>query len=52
MGAKLGAENIPGFWKEPLHDTLYSRIFGYHPIPISKCAEKSMAVWKRFKAEA
>ena len=44
IGAIVGAEAIPEFWKEPLHDTLKSNIFGYHPIAISECAKQSMEI--------
>ena len=45
MGAKLGAANIPDRWKQPLHDTLYAAIPGFHPIAISECAERSRRVY-------
>ena len=44
IGAIAGAQAIPAFWKEPLHDTLKSNIFGYHPIAISECAKQSMEI--------
>jgi ADP-ribosylglycohydrolase len=49
MGAKLGANAIPERWKEPLKDTLYSAIPGFHPIGISECAERSRKVYLRTK---
>jgi ADP-ribosylglycohydrolase len=44
FGAMHGAESIPAKWKDPLHDTLYSRIFDYHPISISECARRSVDI--------
>lgn len=44
IGAIVGAQAIPDFWKEPLHDTLNSNIFGFHPIAISECAKQSMEI--------
>jgi ADP-ribosylglycohydrolase len=41
FGAMHGAQAIPAKWSGPLHDTLYSQIFGYHPIAISECARRS-----------
>ena len=43
-GAMFGAGKIPAKWSEPLHDTLYSQIFNYHPIAISECARQSVAI--------
>ncbi len=48
-GAMFGAEMIPGKWKEPLRDTLYSQIFGYHPIAISECAGQSEEIVKKVR---
>jgi hypothetical protein len=47
LGAKLGAGNIPDRWKDPLHDTLYAEIPGFHPIPISECARRSELTWEK-----
>jgi ADP-ribosylglycohydrolase len=47
FGAMHGAEAIPAHWKEPLHDTLYSRVFDYHPIAISECARLSVEVVRK-----
>ena len=44
FGAMFGAAAIPDKWKAPLHDTLHSRIFGYHPIAISECATRSVEI--------
>ena len=49
LGAKLGADNIPETWKAPFNDTLYAEIPGFHPIPISECANRSHAVWQRMR---
>lgn len=50
MGAKLGAAGIPAQWSDPLHDTLYSAIPGFHPIAISECARRSKALSDRYLA--
>jgi len=47
FGAMFGADSIPSKWKAPLHDTLYSRIFDYHPIAISECARRSLEIARR-----
>ena len=47
FGAMFGADKIPAKWKDPLHDTLYSRIFDYHPIAISECAKRSVEIAQR-----
>jgi ADP-ribosylglycohydrolase len=49
MGAKLGASALPAHWVEPLHDTLYAEVIGFHPIAISECARRSEAVYHRLK---
>jgi ADP-ribosylglycohydrolase len=49
MGAIVGAKNIPKKWSKPLNDTLYSAIPGFHPIAISKCAERSYDVFNRIR---
>lgn len=43
-GALNGLGGIPDKWSAPLHDTLNSSITGYHPIPISTCAKRTLAV--------
>jgi len=47
FGAMYGAKSIPAKWTAPLHDTLYSRIFDYHPIAISECARRSVEIAQR-----
>ena len=47
FGAMFGADKIPAKWKAPLNDTLYSRIFDYHPIAISECARRSVEIAQR-----
>lgn len=47
FGAMHGAGAIPAKWKDPLHDTLYSRIFDYHPITISECARRSVEIARK-----
>jgi len=43
-GTMLRAERLPGKWIHPLHDTLMSDIPGFHPIAISACARRHVAV--------
>ena len=50
MGAMVGAEAIPTHWKEPLHDTLYSGLLGFHPIPISEVARRTHVVFRALSA--
>ncbi|MFR1433722.1 MAG: ADP-ribosylglycohydrolase family protein [Acutalibacteraceae bacterium] len=47
MGALHGAAALPEELKAPLHDTLYSFIPGFHPIAISECARRSLAVYHK-----
>lgn len=47
LGAFCGASRIPEHWKQPLHDTLYSGIPDFHPVSISACAARSLAVYDR-----
>ena len=46
-GAMLGAKALPRKWIDPLHDTLNSQIIDYHPIAISECAKRSLAIAKK-----
>lgn len=48
LGAKPGRQAIPAHWTEPLHDTLYSAIPGFHPIAIRECARRSKALSDRY----
>jgi ADP-ribosylglycohydrolase len=50
FGAMHGADKIPGKWKEPLHDTLYSEIRDYHPGAISECARRSFEIAKTIES--
>ncbi len=50
-GAMLGANRLPAKWIDPLNDTLNSEVHGYHPIPISECAKRSVAIAKQVLAE-
>jgi len=43
-GAMFGAALLPKKWTAPLNDTLFSFIPGYHPIPISECARRSVEI--------
>ncbi len=47
LGAFLGAKALPDHWIAPLHDTLYSALPGFHPIRISECAERSLALYEK-----
>ena len=47
FGAMHGAGPIPEKWRAPLHDTLYSRIFDYHPIVITECARRSAGIARK-----
>lgn len=47
VGAMLGAKALPRKWIDPLHDTLNSQIIDYHPIAISECAQRSLAIAKK-----
>jgi ADP-ribosylglycohydrolase len=47
MGAMLGANQLPPHWIKPLNDTLYSEVYGFHPITISECARRSFEVFKK-----
>jgi hypothetical protein len=52
LGASLGAHALPAEWIEPLHDTLYADLHGFHPIAISECARRSYAVFQRIREAA
>jgi len=47
FGAMHGAGKIPVKWKAPLNDTLFSEISGYHPISITECARRSVAIARK-----
>ena len=49
MGAKLGASALPKAWIEPLGDTLYAEVHGFHPIAISACARRSYEVFRKLR---
>ncbi len=51
MGAALGAGKLPKNWVEPLHDTLYSGIIGFHPISISECADRSYQTYLKLNSK-
>jgi len=50
VGAIAGARNIPEHWSGRLHDTLNSNIPGYHPIAISECARRAVAIVHQLRA--
>ena len=52
FGAMNGAGAIPEKWRAPLHDTLYSRIFDYHPIAINECARRSAGIARKIVGHA
>lgn len=45
MGALLSADGIPGYLINPLNDTLYSSIIGFHPASIRECAERTYKLY-------
>ncbi|MBQ0091796.1 MAG: ADP-ribosylglycohydrolase family protein, partial [Clostridiales bacterium] len=47
MGMILGARALQEKWIAPLHDPLYSGIPDFHPIAVSACASRTLAVWKK-----
>ena len=51
MGAKLGAAALPKSWTEPLHDTLYAEVHGFHPMAISEAARRSYEVFRKIERE-
>lgn len=51
MGAKHGAAALPKSWIEPLNDTLYAELSGFHPIAISEVARRSYEVFRKIEAE-
>ena len=42
VGPLNGQTSIPENWSAPLNDILHSQLAGYHPIPISECARRSL----------
>ena len=46
-GAMLGARRLPDKWISPLHDALHGQVAGYHPIAVSECARRSVAIARR-----
>jgi ADP-ribosylglycohydrolase len=49
VGAMTGAARVPEHWTGRLHDTLKSKIIDYHPIAISECARRSVAIARRIQ---
>ncbi len=41
LGMANGENNIPAYWKEPIHDTVHTSIFGVGTVKISDCVEKT-----------
>ncbi|MDB4865714.1 MAG: crystallin [Cohnella sp.] len=52
LGASLGAKALPKSWVDPLNDTLYADLHGFHPIAISECANRSYEVFRKIEQEA
>ncbi|RKN80479.1 ADP-ribosylglycohydrolase family protein [Paenibacillus ginsengarvi] len=52
MGAALGANQLPAKWTEPLNDTLFAELIGFHPITISECANRTYEVFNNIRATA
>lgn len=50
-GAMLGAQRLPDRWISPLRDTLHGQVVGYHPIAISECARRSVAIAEQVLTE-
>ncbi|TMV43577.1 ADP-ribosylglycohydrolase family protein [Paenibacillus mesophilus] len=50
MGATLGASKLPANWTQPLNDTLYADMIGFHPISISECAKRTYEVFRSIRA--
>jgi ADP-ribosylglycohydrolase len=51
IGASLGAKELPTSWTEPLNDTLYADLHGFHPISISECASRSYQMFRKIQEE-
>lgn len=47
LGAMHGTGCIPAHLSEPLHDTLYSSVPGFHPIAISACAKRTYEAYRK-----
>jgi hypothetical protein len=47
FGAMHGAGAIPRTWSAPLHNTLYSQIYDYHPVAITECASRSAEIARK-----
>jgi ADP-ribosylglycohydrolase len=47
VGALTGAKAAPAHWTARLHDTLNSLIPDYHPVAISECARRSLAIARK-----
>lgn len=45
MGAMLSADGIPEYLINPLNDTLYSSIIGFHPAGIKECAGRTYRLY-------
>lgn len=50
-GTMLGAKQLPKKWTAPLNDTLFSEIPGFHPIALSECARRHIAVARRLSQD-
>lgn len=52
VGAVCGGRRVPGHWSARLNDTLKSQVVDYHPIAISECARRSVAIARRIAGES
>jgi ADP-ribosylglycohydrolase len=50
LGAMNGAAKLPALWTARFNDTLKSGIVDYHPVAISECARRSMAILQKMRA--
>jgi len=50
LGAMNGASKLPARWTARFNDTLKSGIVDYHPVAISECARRSMAILQKMRA--
>ncbi|MFC5651017.1 ADP-ribosylglycohydrolase family protein [Paenibacillus solisilvae] len=51
LGASLGARALPASWIDPLNDTFYADLHGFHPIAVSECARRSFLVFRKIEKE-
>ena len=49
LGAGLGAKALPASWVDPLNDTFYADLPGFHPISIAECADRTYRAFRRVR---